>query len=141
MKLIRNFIDNLYRICNQKPFLARFKPVVNAVDSFFFGTDKTTTSAPHILDNIDIKRYMSAVIIALLPAAIAAIYFYGLRVLLIIAVSYIFGGLTEVIFAVVRKKRNRKRIFCYWTYISTYTTAYSSSVGSSSGDCLWCIFW
>ena len=111
MKVIRNFIDNLYRICNQKPFLARFKPVVNAVDSFFFGTDKTTTSAPHILDNIDIKRYMSAVIIALLPAAIAAIYFYGLRVLLIIAVSYIFGGLTEVIFAVVRKKEIEKGFF------------------------------
>ena len=82
---------------------ARLKPLFNAVDEFLFGTDKVTAS-PHILDHIDIKRYMSFVIIGLLPATFASIYFWGLRVLLMIAVSYIFGGLVEVIFALVRRK-------------------------------------
>ncbi len=103
MKQVRILIDKLYKIKS----LSKFKPVLNAIDEFFFGTDKVTVislRSPHILDNIDIKRYMSTVIIALLPATIAAIYFYGLKVLLIIAVSYIFGGLVEVIFAIVRRK-------------------------------------
>ncbi|MFN3966995.1 MAG: RnfABCDGE type electron transport complex subunit D, partial [Endomicrobiia bacterium] len=103
MKQIKTLIDKLYKIKT----LSKFKPVLKAIDEFFFGTDKVTIispRSPHILDNIDIKRYMSTVIIALLPATIAAIYFYGLRVLLIIAVSYMFGGLIEVIFACVRKK-------------------------------------
>lgn len=103
MKQIKLLIDKLYKI----KLLAKFKPVLNATDEFFFGTDKVTVislRSPHILDNIDIKRYMSTVIIALLPATIAAVYFYGLRVLLIILVSYTFGGIVEVIFAVVRKK-------------------------------------
>jgi len=103
MKLIKLVINKLYQI-SSKGKLSKFKPVIDAIDGFFFGTDKTTTSAPHVLDNIDIKRYMSTVIIALIPATIASIYFYGFRVILIILVSYIFGGIVEVMFAVVRKK-------------------------------------
>ena len=57
-----------------------------------------------MMDAIDIKRYMSLVIVALIPAAIAGIYFYGLRVIAIILVSYTFGGITEAIFSIVRKK-------------------------------------
>ena len=100
MKLVRVIIDKLYEI----KYLKKFKPVLNATDAFFFGTDRTTASAPHILDNLDIKRYMSTVIIALIPPTVASIYFYGWRSVAIILVSYIFGGLTEVIFAIVRKK-------------------------------------
>lgn len=103
MRFVRTAIDELSKI-SQQTGLVRFRPVIDAIDGFFFGTDKISLSAPHVLDSIDIKRYMSTVIIALLPATIAAIYLYGLRVLLIIAVSYIFGGLTEVLFAVIRKK-------------------------------------
>ncbi len=47
---------------------------------------------------------MTFVVIALIPATIAGVYFYGLRVLAIIATSYIFGGMTEVVFSVARKK-------------------------------------
>lgn len=80
------------------------KPVIEATDAALFGTDLTTKSAPHIVDNIDNKRYMSFVIIGLLPAALASVWFFGLRALLIFAVSYIVGGTVEVIFAIVRKK-------------------------------------
>lgn len=81
-----------------------FRPVINAFDFFKYGTDKVTASAPHIVDNLDVKRYMSIVILALLPTTIASVYLYGWRVLLVILVSYIFGGLTEVLFAIIRKQ-------------------------------------
>jgi len=100
MKQIRLLIDSLYKV----KFLSRFKVILDTVDGIFFGTPKVTTSAPHIQDNLEIKRYMSFVIIGLMPAVIASVYLYGLRALAMIAVSYIFGGLTEVLFAIFRKK-------------------------------------
>ena len=79
------------------------KPVFNAIDEFLFGTDKVTI-VPHIADHMDIKRYMSFVVLALVPAVAASVYFWGFRALLLIAVSYAFGGLVEVLFAAIRKK-------------------------------------
>jgi RnfABCDGE-type electron transport complex D subunit len=104
MKVLKEGLNKLSGFIEGKPILGRLHPIVEAMDGFFFGTDKTAPSAPHISDNVDIKRYMSLVIVALLPSTLAGIYFYGLRVLAIIIVSYIFGGLTEVFFAVWRKK-------------------------------------
>jgi RnfABCDGE-type electron transport complex D subunit len=103
MHLIKQALDSLSNIIGKNKILNKFRPVLSATDEFFFGTDKVTR-LPHILDNIDIKRFMSFVIIALFPAVVAAVYFWGLRVLLIILISYAFGGLVEVAFAVTRKK-------------------------------------
>lgn len=103
MKLIRNILDNLSNTIQKNKSLNKFRPVFNALDEFFFGTDKLTR-LPHIVDYIDIKRFMSFVIAALLPAVLASVYFWGLRVIAVIIVSYMFGGLAEVAFAVVRKK-------------------------------------
>ena len=103
MKIIKNILDNLNGLMQKNKLLSIFKPVLNATDEFFFGTDKITT-LPHIVDNMDIKRFMSLVIVALLPVTLASVYFWGLRVLAVIMVSYIFGGIVEVCFAVLRKK-------------------------------------
>jgi len=43
------------------------------------------------------------VVIGLMPVTIAAVYFWGWRCLFLIVISYLFGGLTEVLFSVVRK--------------------------------------
>lgn len=104
MKLLRDILKKQSDFVKESPRLKKFAPITNAIDDFFFGTDKVTALAPHIVDRIDIKRYMSCVVIALLPATIGGIYFYGLRVIVIIFVSYFFGGLTETIFSVVRRK-------------------------------------
>jgi Na+-transporting NADH:ubiquinone oxidoreductase subunit B/electron transport complex protein RnfD len=47
---------------------------------------------------------MFLVIVALIPCTLAALYFFGLRALAVIAVSYAAGGTAEVVFAVVRKE-------------------------------------
>lgn len=104
MRILREGLNKLSNFVNKRPYLRHLTPVVEATDAFFFGTDKTTLLAPHISDGIDIKRYMGLVIVALLPATLAGIYFYGLRVLAIIVVSYLFGGITEVCFAAGRRK-------------------------------------
>lgn len=103
MKPIKDILDNLTKLTQKNKFLRYLKPVLVATDDFFFGTDKVTT-LPHIVDYMDIKRFMSLVVVALLPATIASVYFWGFKVVAIILVSYTFGGLAEVAFAMARKK-------------------------------------
>ena len=84
--------------------LRPFKPVFDAIDAFFYGTHEVTPGAPHIRDALDVKRYMAVVIVAAMPALAAAVYLFGLRVLAMVLVSYIFGGLAETVFCIVRKE-------------------------------------
>lgn len=98
MNGLRSFFDNL----KENESLQPVKPVIDAMAAIFCGPDEVTASAPHIMDNNDLKRYMSMVILALLPSTFASIYFYGWRAVSIILVSYIVGGLTEVLFAIIR---------------------------------------
>lgn len=104
MRLIEELLNRIGAFIKSRPLLSRFYPAFEAFDEFVLSTSKTTRFAPHILDRLDIKRYMTMVIIALGPAIAAGVYFYGLRVLAVIMVSYVFGGLTEVLFSVFRKK-------------------------------------
>ncbi|HHW70698.1 MAG TPA: RnfABCDGE type electron transport complex subunit D [Clostridiales bacterium] len=53
------------------------------------------SSSPHINSDETIAKIMRDVVIALIPAGIAAIYFFGSRALLIIVVSVISAVLTE----------------------------------------------
>ena len=99
MKVIRSLLDKLYEV----PALQRYKPIIGAADAILYGTNETTHAAPHVVDNIDIKRYMSFVILALLPAVAASVYFFGFRVIAIIMVSYMAGGVVEVVFAIIGK--------------------------------------
>lgn len=104
MKFIKDILGNLNKTTQQNKLLNKyFRPVLTAIDEFFFGTDKAA-ALPHIVDYMDIKRFMALVIVALIPATLASIYFWGLRVLAVIVVSYTFGGLAEVAFAIYRKK-------------------------------------
>ncbi|MBW8042141.1 MAG: RnfABCDGE type electron transport complex subunit D [Planctomycetes bacterium] len=85
--------------------LGFFEPVFEAMENFFFAPSTTTVTAPHVRDPLDVKRLMSMVIIAIVPCLLASFYFFGLRFLVMIAVSYAAGGTVEVIFAIVRKEK------------------------------------
>jgi RnfABCDGE-type electron transport complex D subunit len=78
--------------------------ILTTLDGIVFGSRELTPGAPHLLDHIEIKRYMTTVIIALLPATVAAVVFYGTHVLAMIVVSYLAGAVVEVAFALIRKK-------------------------------------
>jgi len=105
--------------------MERLYPLFEAQDTFLFTPAETTHGAPHVRDAIDIKRTMITVVLALLPVVLFGIWNVGhqynvvnqtgaaglvadllrgaMIVMPIILVSYIFGGLWEVAFAIVRK--------------------------------------
>lgn len=104
--------------------LARLYPLYEAGDTFARTPDEVTQSAPHVRDAIDQKRLMILVIYALMPCLLFGIWNAGhqfnlangidatlkadlLRgsamVLPIVLVSYLVGGIWEVLFAIVRR--------------------------------------
>ncbi|MGB5989592.1 MAG: NADH:ubiquinone reductase (Na(+)-transporting) subunit B [Marinifilaceae bacterium] len=114
MKALRRFLDE------QKPKFQRggkfgaLQSTFNGIESFLFVPKHTTKSGSHLRDSIDLKRTMSVVVIALVPALLFGMYnvgyqhflslselasqsFFGifwyglLKVLPIIIVSYVVG--------------------------------------------------
>ena len=104
MKQIENTFKKMRPHFEEGGSLHLLHPVYKALENFFFLADIKTENAPYGRDPIEIKRYMSTVIIALIPAFLAAIYFFGWRVLLLLIVSYVAGGAVEVLFALARKE-------------------------------------
>jgi Na(+)-translocating NADH:ubiquinone oxidoreductase B subunit len=100
---LRTLFDDLAPYFEHNKLLKPFKFLFEATDTFFFSVKDTTAEAPFPRDGVDMKRYMSTVIVALLPVILASFLFFGPYVLSMILVSYICGGIVEVIFAYVRK--------------------------------------
>ncbi len=105
MKILLRLFEKVRPTFEEEGKLGFLKPVFEAMENFLFAPSKTTVMAPHVRDPLDIKRLMSMVIIALLPCLLASLYFFGLRLLAIIFVSYMAGGAVEVIFAMARKEQ------------------------------------
>jgi len=84
--------------------LRLLNPAYEAIEHFLFAPSATTTTAPHVRDPIDLKRFMSMVIISLVPCILAGLYFFGLRFIAIVIVSYAAGLSVELLFAIVRKE-------------------------------------
>jgi Na+-transporting NADH:ubiquinone oxidoreductase subunit B/electron transport complex protein RnfD len=104
MKGLKGILENLRPAFEEGGRLARLKPIFQALDHFLFAAAEKTPNPPFGRDPLDVKRYMSLVILALLPSFAAAVYFFGWRVLLMLLVSYAAGGLVEVLFAVIRRE-------------------------------------
>jgi len=104
----------------------RLKPLFDATKTFFFFPSPKTRNTPFVRDSLDLKRFMSFVLIALTPALIFGIYNTGFQaglaqgesypflqsfllgsryVLPIIIVSYAVGFFWEVVFAVIRNHK------------------------------------
>lgn len=108
---IKEVLDRIYELLRDRPGWRLFKPALDAIDSFFFGSPEVTPSAPHIRDHINLKRYMITVIVAVLPAVLASVYFFGWRSIAIVITSYIFGVGTEWVFSAVRKEEINEGAF------------------------------
>jgi len=101
-------------------------PLFEAFETFFFTPENVTKEGPHIRDGIDLKRFMSFVIIALLPSFLFGIYNAGYQsnfisglpvnfpaafskgliiVMPIVFVSYSVGFFWEILFASIRKHK------------------------------------
>lgn len=104
----------------------RLEPLFDATKTFFFFPSPKNKYTPFVRDNLDLKRFMSFVIISLLPVLIFGIYNTGFQaglargesyafiqafllgsryVLPIIIVSYAVGFFWEIVFATIRRHK------------------------------------
>ena len=104
MKWLLKVIEKVKPNFEQGGKLQAFHPVFGALEHFFFAPSATTLGPPHIRDPLDLKRFMSMVIISVVPCVFAAFYFFGLRFMAMIIVSYAAGLTVEAIFSIVRKE-------------------------------------
>ncbi len=123
MEALRKYIDKIKPNFKKGGKFEKLESTFDAFETFLFVPDKTTIKGSHIRDNIDMKRTMSIVVLATLPALFFGMwnvgyqhfisqgivetflnnFLYGfLKVLPIIAVTYITGLTVEFIFAQVR---------------------------------------
>ncbi|MCR5454294.1 MAG: NADH:ubiquinone reductase (Na(+)-transporting) subunit B [Bacteroidales bacterium] len=127
MESLRKYLDKIKPNFEEGGKHPKLKSTFEAFESFLFVPNDTTgAKGAHIRDAVDLKRTITMVIIALLPALFFGMWnvgywhhamtgeaagffsnlFYGLgQVLPIIAVSYISGLFLEFMFAQIRKEQ------------------------------------
>ena len=124
MKIVKKIFDAQRRHFQANGRLAPLAPLFNALETFFFIPGLTSRQQPFVRDSLDLKRFMSMVLLALAPPLIFGIYntgyqaslvsglsldawpvlIRGLRIVMpLIIVSYAVGFLWELLFASVRK--------------------------------------
>ncbi|MDO4757671.1 MAG: NADH:ubiquinone reductase (Na(+)-transporting) subunit B [Rikenellaceae bacterium] len=117
MKALRNLVDKVKPTFEKGGKLGFLHSTFEGFETFLFVPNTTTTKGAHIRDCNDMKRTMIMVIVALIPAFLFGCYwtgaqvglegfvafFYGLvRILPMVAVSYIVGLGIEFYFAQIR---------------------------------------
>jgi RnfABCDGE-type electron transport complex D subunit len=80
------------------------RTIIETIEGIVVGSAERTSAAPFLRDHIEIKRYMATADLALMPTVIASVVFFGAYPLAMIAVAFAVGGLTEVAFALARKR-------------------------------------
>jgi Na+-transporting NADH:ubiquinone oxidoreductase subunit B len=124
MKFIHNIFNSSRGYFEKGGKFEKLFPLFEATESFFFIPAAATQADSHIRDNLDVKRFMSFVILALMPPFVFGIYNTGYQsmlatggdlnffhvfskgviiVLPVVVVSYGVGFFWEILFAVIRK--------------------------------------
>jgi len=124
-KKLRQLVDRIKPAFEKGGKLAKLHSTFDAFETFLFVPDRVTVKGAHIRDSIDLKRTMTVVILALLPALLFGIFNTGyqhflslgqdvaffswqgfgfgfLKVFPIIVVSYVTGLGIEFIFAQIK---------------------------------------
>ena len=119
MKGLRKIVDNVKPTFSEGGKLGFLASFFDAIETFLFVPNTTTKKGSHIRDCIDMKRTMFFVVLALIPAFLFGCYntgsqvglegftafWYGLvRVLPMLAVSYVVGLGIEIVYAQIRKE-------------------------------------
>jgi len=77
--MLRKFLNLTVSLSEKGKPLYRLRPLVNAIDTFFYEAPLNTRGAPHIRDSVDLKRWMTIVMIALLPCILVSIWNTGIQ--------------------------------------------------------------
>jgi len=124
MNFLRKIFEETGKFVEKGRPLSWAYPVWEAADTIFFSTNKQTSKGPHIRDNMDIKRTMFFVVIALIPCYLFGAYNIGYLnalamdidrgllantifgfgyVLPILIATFVAGAICELTFAIIRK--------------------------------------
>ncbi len=79
MKALRNALDQVGHHFEKGGKFARFFPLFEAVDTFFYSPSEITRTGAHVRDAIDLKRMMILVVISAFPCVFMAMYNTGLQ--------------------------------------------------------------
>ena len=77
--MLRRILDYQLYLTEKGRILHRFRPLIEASDTFLYEAPINTRQAPHIRDAVDIKRWMLIVVFALFPCFIMAIWNTGMQ--------------------------------------------------------------
>ena len=77
--MLRKLLDYTLALGDKGRPLHKIYPLLQANDAFLYEAPINTSSSPHIRDAVDIKRWMTIVILALLPCIFMAIWNSGLQ--------------------------------------------------------------
>ncbi|PKG41632.1 NADH:ubiquinone reductase (Na(+)-transporting) subunit B [Psychroflexus sp. MES1-P1E] len=77
MNWIRHKIDQIKEPFEPGNKLQKYRPAINALDTFLFVPDHTTQKGAHIRDAVDLKRTMITVVLALIPALLFGMWNAG----------------------------------------------------------------
>jgi Na+-transporting NADH:ubiquinone oxidoreductase subunit B len=124
MRIIKNFFERQQPLFAKGGKFEKLRPLFEATETFFFIPGIPTVKDSHVRDSLDLKRFMSIVILALMPPLFFGIYNAGYQANLasglpldmgivflkglvivcpIIVVSYGVGFFWEILFAVIRR--------------------------------------
>lgn len=76
--MLKQFVNSFWKIC-QKDKFRRFTPIADAIDTFCYEPIHIPTTPPFIRDAVDIKRWMTLVVLSLFPTVLLAIWNSGLQ--------------------------------------------------------------
>ncbi|MBT3234440.1 MAG: NADH:ubiquinone reductase (Na(+)-transporting) subunit B [Bdellovibrionales bacterium] len=79
MSILRNFLDQTEKSFKPGGKLEKFYPLFEALDTFAYTPGNVTTGTTAVRDGMDLKRLMSTVVVALLPALLMGMYNVGLQ--------------------------------------------------------------
>jgi Na+-transporting NADH:ubiquinone oxidoreductase subunit NqrB len=79
MRWVRAQLDQIAPHFEHGGKLAKWHPLWEAVDTFFYSPASVTKTAAHVRDAIDLKRIMMTVVIAALPCVLMAMFNTGLQ--------------------------------------------------------------
>jgi Na+-transporting NADH:ubiquinone oxidoreductase subunit B len=132
MYLFQRFFDTLRPHVESGGRFEKLYPFYESIESIFFSPDQVTTSGPHVRDSLDVKRFMTLVILCLIPHFLFGIYNAGFQarlasgqslsmipvifdglilVMPLVVTSYAVGFFWEILFSVVRKHAISEGLF------------------------------
>ncbi len=124
MKFLENFFNSQRPRFTSGGKYEKFEPVFEAFETLFFFPSIPTDRDSHVRDSLDLKRFMTIVILALIPPFLFGLYntgfhacmtageiptlsnafFRGLVIVLpLVIVSYTVGFAWEILFSVIRR--------------------------------------